>query len=198
MSAIDRVFNPHSSHRVAFLRSWLADPWNVASVTPSGRSLARLMARDLWPGARVVEFGPGTGTVTQAILESGVSPDDLYLVERHAKFVEILKQRFPKAHVVEADAAEVATRLPHLLGTADFVISGLPLSWFDKKTKATLLSAAKSLLSERGCLHQFTYLGPPPVGRKLLRSVGLKSSLIGVAAVNVPPAFVYRFSPRLA
>ena len=44
-----------------FLRSWFEDPLRVGAVSPSGRALARMMARyvdPLTPGP-VVELGPG-------------------------------------------------------------------------------------------------------------------------------------------
>jgi hypothetical protein len=57
-----------------FFRSWIQDPLAIGAVAPSGRVLAKLMVRDLVPGARVVELGAGTGTLTQAILDRGVQP----------------------------------------------------------------------------------------------------------------------------
>jgi phosphatidylethanolamine/phosphatidyl-N-methylethanolamine N-methyltransferase len=182
-----------SSHRTAFFRSWLQDPFNVASVVPSSRWLARLMAADLGPGARVVELGAGTGTLTDAILARGVRPADLYLVEQCAPFVDILRSRFPKALVLRADAADLAKHFEPLIGTVDYVISGLPILWFAKDKKTRILAEAFSLLRPDGRFHQFTYLGRPPVGNRLLASLGLRATLIGVSPINLPPAFVYRF-----
>ncbi len=186
--------HPKSSpHRGAFFRSWLQDPFNVASIVPSSRWLARLMATDLGPGARVVELGAGTGTLTDAILARGVRPADLYLVEQCEPFVEILETRFPLASVLRADAADLCRHLPALIGTADYVVSGLPILWFAKEKKTRILAAAFSLLRPEGRFHQFTYLGRPPVGNRLLATLGLKATLIGVSPINLPPAFVYRF-----
>ena len=70
-----------------FFKSLLKNPLSIGAVAPSGRFLARLMATTLEPGARVIELGAGTGTVTQAILDAGVEPKDLYLVEQDARFV---------------------------------------------------------------------------------------------------------------
>ena len=111
-------FLQHKSvpYRAAFFRSWLQDPFNVASVVPSSRWLARLMATDLAPGARVVELGAGTGTLTDAILARGVRPQDLFLVEQCMPFVDILRSRFPLASVLRADAAELSDHLPRLVG----------------------------------------------------------------------------------
>jgi phospholipid N-methyltransferase len=183
----------NSAHRGAFFKSWLQDPFHVASVVPSSRWLARLMATDLDPNARVVELGAGTGTLTQAILDRGVQPRNLYLVEQNAAFARILRMRFPAATVIEADAELLSQQLGALAGTVDYVISGLPILWFNKAKKTRILDGAFALLRPAGRFHQFTYLGRPPVGNRLLAELNLKEKLLGIAPFNLPPAFVYRF-----
>ncbi len=183
-----------STHRALFFRGWLQDPFHVASVLPSGRLLARLMTRGLGPGTRVVELGAGTGTLTEAILARGVYPEDLYLVERQPDFAELLQHRFPSANHLRIDARSVAESLPGLAGSVDFVVSGLPLLWFDRDTKLQILSGSFALLKPRGSFHQFTYVGRPPIGRRLLESLDLGAELIGISPINVPPAFVYRLN----
>lgn len=185
--------SPDPTHRAAFFRGWLKDPYAVASIWPSGRLLAKLMAKGLHRGARVVELGAGTGTLTDAILASGVLPEDLYLVEQNPEFAAILRRRFPDTRVAEMDAASLTTHLPELLGTIDFVISGLPILWFKKSAKTRILADSFELLRPGGRFHQFTYGGRSPVGRRLLASLGLKASLIGISPINIPPAFAYRF-----
>lgn len=184
---------PDKTHRVAFFLGWLKDPFAVASIWPSGRLLAKLMATGLHRGARVVELGAGTGTVTAAILASGVRPQDLFLIEQNRDFAAILKRRFPGACVAAIDAASLPASLPQLLGTVDYVISGLPILCFKKAAKTRILADSFALLRPGGCFHQFTYGGRPPVGRRLLTSLGLKASLLGVSPINIPPAFAYRF-----
>ncbi len=183
-------------HRGVFFKSWLKDPFHVASITPSSRWLARLMATDVGPGARVVELGAGTGTLTDAIVERGIHQEDLYLVEQHAGFCDVLRQRFPGSHVVQGDAAALSDSLGPLLGTVDYVISGLPLLWFSRDTKTRILQEAFALLRPNGRYQQFTYLGPPPVGARLLGELGLRATLLGVSPLNLPPAFVYRFERK--
>lgn len=180
-------------HRGVFFRSWLRDPFNVASVAPSSRSLAKLMASGVHAGACVVELGAGTGTLTTALIDSGVRQEDLFLVEQHADFAAVLRTRFPGANVIEADAASLTQRLGALRGRVDYVVSGLPILWFNRDKKAAILSEAFELLKPGGRFQQFTYLGRPPVGTKLLAELGLRATLLGIAPMNLPPAFVYRF-----
>ena len=184
----------HSAHHAAFFKSWLHDPFQVASIVPSSRSLARLMATDLRAGARVVELGAGTGTLTQALIDRGVRASDLFLVENNDAFASILGKRFPGATIVHADAQTLNERLSTLAGVVDYVVSGLPIVWFDKDKKTRILDATFTLLKRGGALHQFTYLGKPPVGKRLMKDLGLKARLIGMTVANFPPAFVYRFT----
>ena len=187
-------FQPNGNGQLGgFFRSLVSDPRAVGAVVPSGASLGRLMARGCGAGARVVEVGAGTGALTRAILNAGVSEGNLCLVDSDERFVEILRESFPSARTVHGDALSLGEHLEDLAGQVDFIISGLPLLLFSEARKRRLLSAAFSLLGESGAFHQFTYGGVCPVGRRTLDGLGLRASCLGVAALNVPPAFVYRF-----
>src|ERR1700728_1818718 len=76
---------------VRFIRSWMERPLSIGAVTPSGKMLARTMARYVDPNSDgpVVELGPGTGPVTEALVEAGVSPSRLVLVEFNPSFCRI-------------------------------------------------------------------------------------------------------------
>jgi len=184
------------AYRGVFFRNWLRDPFRVASVAPSSRWLARLMATGIAADSRVVELGAGTGTLTTAILDLGVRPENLYLVEQHPEFCGVLRARFSGSRVLQIDAAALTVSLGALRGNVDFVISGLPIVWFDRDKKATILAESLALLKPAGCFQQFTYLGRPPVGARLLAELGLEATLLGIAPMNLPPAFVYRFERR--
>ena len=185
-----------AAFRRTFLKNYLQDPIRVASVLPSGRNLARAMAAEIVPGSRVVELGVGTGTLTQALLEKGVQPTMLHLVEQNADFVQILETQFPESDVLAIDAAEIATHLEHLAGEIDYVVSGLPILWFSRNVKQRILSGAFSLLRPGGSFHQFSYFARPPVSQTLLDELGLRATRTGFAPLNVPPAFTYRFERR--
>src|ERR1700730_13738410 len=91
---------------VRFIRSWLEKPLAMGAVTPSSRILARTMARYVEPtiSGPVIELGPGTRPVTEALIEQGVDPARLVLVEFNAMFCQLLRSRFPAATVVQGDA----------------------------------------------------------------------------------------------
>jgi phospholipid N-methyltransferase len=177
-----------------FLLSWLDSPFGVGAVAPSGRPLARLMTRELGPGDRVLELGPGTGTLTREILARGVASHDLFLLERCPGFADLLERRFPGTTVLRGDATVRQDGLLADRGTIDCIVSGLPLVLFSREQKYRLLREAFRLLRPEGGFVQFTYGGRCPVDRRHLERLGLEARCIGFIALNVPPAFVYRIS----
>src|ERR1051325_11026610 len=80
---------------VRFIRSWIEKPLSTGAVMPSGKVLARTMARYVDPQSNgpVIELGPGTGPVTQALVQQGVDPARLVLVEFNPMFCRLLRSR---------------------------------------------------------------------------------------------------------
>jgi len=177
-----------------FLRGWLEDPFAVGALAPSGRALAKLLTRELKSGDRVIELGPGTGTVTREILARGIEARDLVLIERGQRFAERLKRDFPGAAVMCGDATRRQQDLSDEQGGFDHVVSGLPLVLFSREQKAGMLSECFRLLNDSGALYQFTYGGRCPIDRRELERHGLVGRCVGFVALNMPPAFVYRIA----
>src|ERR1700739_2544206 len=129
-SSVRALKKPRLDDEVRFLRSWIEKPLHVGAVMPSGRVLARTMAHYVDPHAEgpVVELGPGTGAITNALIERGVDQKRLVLVEYNPGFCALLRDRYPHAQVVQGDAYSLRDSLTHVLGLlASAVVSGLPL-----------------------------------------------------------------------
>ena len=180
-----------------FFRSWLADPLRVALVTPSSRSLARLITREIDPRyCPVLELGPGTGVFTRALIERGVREEDLVLVESGPDFAAVLKARFPASTILSIDAARLAdghSEIPAGIGAA---VSGLPLLSMPTRKVMAILSGIFLHMRPGGHLYQFTYGPRCPIPRPLLDRLGLRARRIGGTIRNFPPASVYRISRR--
>jgi phosphatidylethanolamine/phosphatidyl-N-methylethanolamine N-methyltransferase len=178
---------------VRFIRSWIQKPLAMGAVTPSGKVLARAMARYVDPDGEgpVVELGPGTGPVTEALVEHGVNPARLVLVEFNPKFCQLLSQRFPEATVVHADAYRLRESLATLTRhQAAAVVSGLPLMTKPLRMRLRLLREALALLQPAAPFVQFTYAVVPPIPKL----TGVKVEASERIWRNMPPArvWVYR------
>jgi phosphatidylethanolamine/phosphatidyl-N-methylethanolamine N-methyltransferase len=66
-----------------FIRQWIENPRLIGAVSPSGPALAKRMASyvELERPGTVIELGPGTGPVTQALVARGAPPERLLRVE---------------------------------------------------------------------------------------------------------------------
>jgi phosphatidylethanolamine/phosphatidyl-N-methylethanolamine N-methyltransferase len=181
---------------VQFIRSWIEKPLSTGAVMPSSRVLARAMARYVDPQAAgpVIELGPGTGPVTQALVKQGIDPARLILVEFNPDFCRLLRSRYPQATVVQGDAY----RLRRLLETyvdepAAAIVSGLPLVTKPLRTRLRLISDAMTLLAKGAPFVQFTYAMLPPIPKELS---GVRAEASELIWMNLPPARVWVYRGR--
>lgn len=182
---------------VRFIRSWLEKPLATGAVMPSGRLLARTMARYVDPDVPgpVIELGPGTGPVTEALVQHGIESSRLILVEFNPVFCRLLRSRYPLATVVQGDAYSLKRLLVSLLREpATAVVSGLPLLTKPFKTRLRLINDAFALMKPDAPFVQFTYsMTTAPIPKGLSRVSSEVSERIWL---NLPPArvWIYRKS----
>jgi len=161
---------------------------------PSSRYLARLMVNHIDPlDGRVIELGGGTGVFTRAILQTGLAPEKLEVVEINPAFARGLRRHFPHVSVLETPAQIVSTVAAGEPGEYQTVISGLPLLAMDRHMHADILSEAFRMLRPGGSFIQFTYSTRPPVSRDVLHALDLDVARVGQTVRNFPPATVFRF-----
>jgi len=143
-----------------FAKEMLVNPRAVGAACPSSRHLATAMARQIAQhkkNGKVVELGGGTGTVTRALLQQGITADHLSSVELSPALAKHLRERFPHINVIEGDAC----KLKHLLGRdakhVTAVISGLPLRSLPQSTVRAIMQQIQQILPKGGVFVQFTY-----------------------------------------
>ena len=179
---------------VRFLRSWIEKPLHMGAVMPSGRVLARTMAQyvDVDSTGPVVELGPGTGAITNALIERGIDQKRLVLVEYNPGFCALLRDRYPQARVVQGDAYALRDSLWDILSIpASAVVSGLPLVTKPMLTRLKLIRDAFLALAPGAPFVQFTYSVAPPIPKSL---PGVSTEASERIWMNLPPArvWVYR------
>ncbi len=166
------------------------NPRSVGAICPSSPHLAAGMA-SLIPDGRglVVEIGAGTGAVTRAILNRGIPPTRLVIIERSPVFCRILREKFPGLRVIQGDAAHLCRLLP--AGTmVDAVVSSLPLMSLPAATRSAILEQISRIISPHGCVIQFTYAlwRPSPFHHE-----GCLRDQRALIIRNMPPARLERF-----
>jgi phosphatidylethanolamine/phosphatidyl-N-methylethanolamine N-methyltransferase len=177
---------------VRFIRSWLEKPLETGAVAPSGKFLARTMARYVDPDVTgpVVELGPGTGPVTEALVAQGVDPSRLVLVEHNSMFCRLLRTRYPAATIVQGDAYSLKRAIGKVIPrqAAAAVVSGLPIVTKAVRTRLRLVNEALSFLSPGAPFIQFTYAVAPPLPRLI---AGVRAEASERIWLNLPPARVW-------
>lgn len=179
-----------------FLAAWFRAPLRTGAVAPSSAALGRAMAfaAAVGPGSRVLELGPGTGVVTQALVAAGVRERDLILVEADPAFAALLRQRYPAATVLEEDAFATVGRFAEAGTEIGAVVSSLPLLVFAKERRRRLALDALKLTGQHGRLVQFTYGLVSPIPRSADMAAEPSRRIWG----NVPPAVVWTYQVREA
>lgn len=177
-----------------FLKAWIRQPKSVGSVWPTGAPMARKMASiiNIGSGLPVLEIGPGTGTITKAILETGLMPDKLSTVEYSKEFCNKLRAKFPAINVVQGDAFDLSTTLGDQKSTVfDCAISALPLLNFPLATRIAFVDDVLDRLPRGRPLIQFSYgpKSPVPAG---FGNYSIKR--FGMVLRNVPPAQLWVYS----
>lgn len=185
---------------IFFLSRWLRAPLKTGSVRPSGRNLTRLIAGaigDLASEEWIVELGGGTGAVTRALIESGVAPDRMVVLERDRALSDWLRRAFPDVTVVTGDAEHLRRHLAsNNAGPVRRVVSSLPLLSLPRSQRNVILAEIFSVLGTNGSLIQYSYGPSCPVSRALRNGLGIKAKHVGTSWRNLPPARVWEFEKR--
>ena len=181
-----------------FIKAWLDNPLVTGAVYPSGKVLSRTMARAVDPTVPgpVVELGPGTGPVTQALIQRGIAQERLVLVEFDPDFCKLLGRRYPRATIIQGDAYNLTRSLvPVLQDRAAAVVSSLPLLTKPEVQRLALLDEAFGLMNGDGVFVQFTYGLTSPIPRVDAAFEPTRFAAKGTAPVwlNLPPARVWSY-----
>jgi len=179
---------------VRFLRSWIEKPLHMGAVMPSGRILARTMAQyvDVASKGPVIELGPGTGAITNALIDHGIDQKRLVLVEYNPGFCALLRDRYPHAKVVQGDAYTLRDSLWDVLNVpAAAVVSGLAARHQADADPAEADPRGLPGAGSGAPFVQFTYSVAPPIPKSL---PGVSTEASERIWMNLPPArvWVYR------
>jgi phospholipid N-methyltransferase len=183
-----------------FLRGFLKHPVMVGSIIPSSRVLIEKMLGPVdWANTRLfVEYGPGVGTFTRALLDRLSSDATLVTIDTNPDFTRYLKQSIddPRLVAVTGSAADVEKILAeHGLGSADYVLSGLPFSTLPPGVGDSIAKATANVIRPGGAF--LVYQFSPKVRDFIAPHFGKIER--GFEWINVPPAtlfWAYKGEPK--
>jgi phospholipid N-methyltransferase len=170
-----------------FLRQGVA----ISSLVPSSVYLARAVNRDIdWAKCKcVVELGAGTGPITAEILRRAPSTCRVVIIERDPDFCARLRERFPGADIVEADAGDLERILDERgIDRVDHFLCGLPLPSFPRSLRERILDVVFRRLTADGSFRALTHM--PYVYYRMYRRYFARVNFYFVFR-NLPPAGYY-------
>ena len=189
---------PRTLHAWKFLKEFISAPQNVGAIAPSSRHLGEtvISAANVPAASVVVEFGPGTGAITEVLVEQVKPGATLFALEINEDFVALLKHRFPDLNVIHDSATETRTHLDKMsLPHCDAIVSGLPWTMFSETLQDELLNAVVDSLRPGGIFATYMYLQSLvlPSGIRFRRKLRDRFARCGITETvwrNIPPARV--------
>lgn len=183
--------------QVRFLKSWIEHPLKTGAVAPSSKELAAAMAEVIDPAVPgpVIELGPGTGVVTEAIIARGIAPERIIAIEFNADFIPHLQARCPGVRFLQGDAYAVASLVRAV--TADkaaAVVSSLPLFTEPTEKRTAMVMDCFWLMHANAPFIQFSYALVSPVPKKIH---GMTVHISDWVLKNVPPARVWTYRRKV-
>ena len=173
----------------SFYKALFKNPRSVGAISPSAKPLARAMAACV-PKSHsgfVVEIGAGTGAVTKAMLERGIPPQKIIIVEHSEFLAELLVHRFPEVNVIHGNAIHLVKLLGAYNERIGTIISSLPLLILHEETKRRIIDQINAVLKKDGYYIQYTYWYTKSAFESLERYTKIHTQRIWL---NLPPARV--------
>lgn len=190
-----RAIGPAIQDNLLFLSRWIKAPLRIGAVVPSSRRLAQAMAAQLPPEYEIcVELGGGTGSLTRSLLDYGVPPEKLIVLERDPHLAALLRKKFPRVRVVQGDASRLPGILrAHGIGRVDAIMSSLPLVSMPRRLCQRIIASGFAALKPDGVFVQYTYGLMPPVSHRVAARLRFDGTLRVRIWQNIPPAAVWRY-----
>ena len=176
-----------------FFRQFVKHPGMVGSVIPTSAAVVNRMLDQVdWQQCRLfVEYGPGVGTFTHAVLDR-LHPDaTLLAIDLNLDFVAYLEAQSddPRLKVVHGSAADVRRFIKEAGHVqADYILSGLPFSTLPAGVGEAICAETRAALVPGGSFMVYQY------SRYVLR---LLTPLFGDVEYewawrNIPPCRIFR------
>jgi phospholipid N-methyltransferase len=185
---------------LAYIKNLVTDRY-IASVTPTSiYGVRRVCEKIDFAAPRVlVEFGPGTGVFTRYLLERTRPEARFVLIERNRNFAAILRSKFrnPRVTVIN-DSAENVVAILKGSGAlpADYILSGIPFSFFPPELRRRIVSATYAALRAGGKFLAYQTFYQSPAHLRVPLEARFGSIRVEYEMRNIPPLAIYEAIKR--
>lgn len=179
---------------VDFFRGFLRNPGQVGSVIPSSRFMERRIIdfSNLDRARVVVEFGPGTGGTTRALLEAIPADARLLAIDLEPRFTEIVSALGDSRLIAHTGSAAdlPAILAEHGLAAPDAVISGIPFSTMPTELGTAILEGVRDSLSAEGVFVAYQFRAEVA---RLAQPVFGEPRREATVVLNIPPMRIWQW-----
>ena len=178
--------------KLLFLSNFLKKPKEIASVAPSSKHVIRHIIQNInFANTKcIVEYGPGVGNITNALLKL-LKPDaKLICFETNRKFCSFLKGNIKdsRLEVINDTAKNLDFYLKKYgISNLDYAVSGIPFSLMNKEDKKTIIQNTRDRLRKGG---KFIVYQNSQHMKKYL-SIHFKKMSVDLEVRNIPPTFIF-------
>lgn len=181
-----------------FFSRWLKNPFQMGTIAPISVRLAKEAVKCVLKKEIIIEIGAGTGRLSRALIESGINPKNLWLIEIDPLLCDFLKKSLkshPKCQesfptIIQGDARFLDEILPkNMVGTVFTIVSSIPLMYMEEPEREKIIKASFKVL-RKGCeIIHVTYSPKSPI--KFMKTI--YQSRLKALWFNFPPGFVWRY-----
>jgi phospholipid N-methyltransferase len=174
-----------------FFSEFLKQGKNIGAVAPSSKYLVKKMVDpiDFQSVKCIVEYGPGTGTITRELLKRMPQNSILLAFEINKEFCDKLEEINDSRIKIISDSAEnlIDYLTQNNIEQVDYIVSSLPFAMIPNSIVNNILTVAKKVLGTTGTFIQYQY--SLNALRKLKNT--FKNVDINFTPMNIPPAFIF-------
>ncbi|MDZ7772634.1 MAG: methyltransferase domain-containing protein [Balneolaceae bacterium] len=175
----------------SYIKNFLKDR-DVASVTPTSRFAIRKVCSPMRfdHDLTVVEYGAGAGVFADFLLPKMTPESRLVLFETNSGLFQKLKEREDPRLILHNESVEIVDRVldPSLAGKVDYIISGVPFSFFSDADTLDILRRSRGLLRPGGWF--LAYQTSDHLKKPLEEIFGDVETEFEI--LNIPPMLIYR------
>jgi len=181
--------------RLIFLGTFLKNPKEIGSITPSSKFLKKSMLKnvDFDKAKYIVEYGSGTGIFTKEILKNARKDSVVLGFEINKKFYRYLKNNLkdPRLIIINDSAENIKKYLGlYNISRIDYVLSSLPFSHLPSRKTDRIIRVTKEILIQSGKLILYRHLHAYSNNFNRHLKNYFSNISTNLVLLNIPPSFV--------